>query len=319
MQVCSFQTNDCVLTINLLECQISTSRWSKFVLLLLCYHLLLGGAVSEFTPTVYSIKSSAECGQYNPLHDQELKKKLIETVARLPHTHRSCAAILNGNPSAPSGYYNITTTNGSSIQVYCDMEGTNCGGEGGWTRVAYVNMTQPGATCPQGLEQQSLNGSSYCGRFSSGPGCVSAFVDTGFSYQQVCGRVVGYQNDDLDGFALSIDTMQLLMKLSLTDCRSCMVLLVKTFGHMPQDSVKVVLLMQSVHVTTDFYLNFHHTLVVTTTLSLEILEVLVAFSTIQIHCGMDSSVVVRRLPAAHTPTCHGSSRHSVRPPLRTLN
>ena len=124
---------------------------------MLCYHLLLGGAVSEFTPTVYSIKSSAECGQYNPLHDQELKKKLIETVARLPRTHRSCAAILNGNPSAPSGYYNITTTNGSSIQVYCDMEGTNCGGEGGWTRVAYVNMTQPGASCPQGLEQQSLN------------------------------------------------------------------------------------------------------------------------------------------------------------------
>ena len=91
------------------------------VLLLICYHLLLGGAVSEFTPTVYSIESSAECGQYNPLHDQELKKKLIETVARLPRTHRSCAAILNGNPSAPSGYYNITTTNGSSIQVYCDI------------------------------------------------------------------------------------------------------------------------------------------------------------------------------------------------------
>ena len=107
---------------------------------------------SEFTPTVYSIKSSAEFGQYKPLHDQELKKKLTETVARLPRTHRSCAAILSGNPSAPSGYHRITTTNGSSIQVYCDMEGTNCGGEGGWTRVAYVNMTQPGATCPQELE-----------------------------------------------------------------------------------------------------------------------------------------------------------------------
>ena len=64
----------------------------------------------------------------------------------------SCISILNGNPSAPSGYYHITTTNGSCVEVYCDMEGTNCGGEGGWTRVAYVNMTQPGATCPQELE-----------------------------------------------------------------------------------------------------------------------------------------------------------------------
>ena len=26
-----------------------------------------------------------------------------------------------------------------------------------------------------------------------------------------------------------------------------------------------------------------------------------------------------KVPAAHTPTCRGSSRHSVRPPLRTLN
>ena len=34
---------------------------------------------------------------------------------------------------------------------------------------------------------------------------------------------------------------------------------------------------------------------------------------------MDSSVMVVRLPAAHTPTCRGSSRHSMRPPLRTLN
>ena len=25
------------------------------------------------------------------------------------------------------------------------MEGTNCGGDGGWTRVAFVNMTKPGA------------------------------------------------------------------------------------------------------------------------------------------------------------------------------
>ena len=43
-------------------------------------------------------------------------------------------------PSAPSGYYQIQTANNSCVQVYCDMEGTKCGGEGDWTRVAYVNM-----------------------------------------------------------------------------------------------------------------------------------------------------------------------------------
>ena len=53
----------------------------KYVLLLLCYHLLLGGA---FTPTVYSIESSGECCLYNPRNDERLKKALKETVtARL--------------------------------------------------------------------------------------------------------------------------------------------------------------------------------------------------------------------------------------------
>ena len=28
------------------------------------------------------------------------------------------------------------------------MEGTHCGGEGGWTRVIYINVTQAGTTCP---------------------------------------------------------------------------------------------------------------------------------------------------------------------------
>ena len=128
----------------------------KCVLLLLCYLLLLSGTVSEFTTTVYSIESSTECEQYNSLHDEQLMKILMETAIRL-HVPRTCASIHSANRSAPSGYYNIITTNGSTVLVYCDMKGTNCGGEGGWTRVAYVNMTQPGATCPQGLNQTSYN------------------------------------------------------------------------------------------------------------------------------------------------------------------
>ena len=164
----------------------------KCVLLLLCYHLLLGGAVSEFTPTVYSIKSSAECGQYNPLHDQELKEKLTETVVRLPHT---CVDILDDNPSASSGYYNIITTNGSTVQVYCDLEGTNCGGEGGWTRVAYVNMTQPGATCPQGLWQRNFDNLTLCARDNHNhtQGCDGTAFSGLTQYSKVCGRVRGYQ------------------------------------------------------------------------------------------------------------------------------
>ena len=168
---------------------------------LLILELLLCGALSEFTPPAYPVKIvSSQCGHHNHF-DEQLTNVLGQIKQQLLVQNAPCKCILHNYPSAPSGYYNITTANGSSVQVYCDMEGTNCGGEGGWTRVAYVNMTQPGATCPQGLEQQSLNGSSYCGRFSPGEGCVSAAINTNFRYQQVCGRVAGYQNDGPDGFA----------------------------------------------------------------------------------------------------------------------
>ena len=173
----------------------------KCVLLLFCYQLLLGGAESEFTPTVYpAIVSSSQCGQYNPLHEKDLMATLEHIQQRIPTPNTSCQSIHSSNPSASSGYYNITTTNGSVAQVYCDMEGTHCGGQGGWTRVTYINMTQAGATCPQGLEQMSFNGSPYCGRFSSGLGCVSALLSTTISYQQVCGRVAGYQEEAPDAF-----------------------------------------------------------------------------------------------------------------------
>ena len=62
------------------------------------------------------------------------------------------------------------------------MEGTDCGGEGGWTRVAYVNMSQSGATCPQG--RLTLNGSK------------KVFSTLGLSYSQVC----GYQRDTIAVF-----------------------------------------------------------------------------------------------------------------------
>ena len=44
------------------------------------------------------------------------------------------------------------------------MEGSNCNGEGGWTRIAFVNMSEPGAFCPPGLEEYDniTNGSLLC-------------------------------------------------------------------------------------------------------------------------------------------------------------
>ena len=113
--------------------------------------------MSKFTPTVYPAKifPSSQCGQYSTFNEQ--LREVLQQIQQVIPNNTTCKSILDYCPSAPSGYYNITTTNGSTAMVYCDMEGTNCGGEGGWTRVAYVNMTQPGATCPQGQNQETYD------------------------------------------------------------------------------------------------------------------------------------------------------------------
>ena len=79
--------------------------------------------------------------------------------------NNSCSQIHQVYPSATSGYYNIILTNGSIVTVYCDMEGINCDGEGGWTRVVYLDMTEPGTTCPSGLTQRGYSNINHdvCG------------------------------------------------------------------------------------------------------------------------------------------------------------
>ena len=89
------------------------------------------------------------------------------------------------------------------IQVYCNMEGINCDGEGGWTRVAYLNMTEPNATCPAGLILKEYDNIDHplCGRDDIA-GCNSAnFSSTGLMYSKVCGQVRGYQYRSPDTFA----------------------------------------------------------------------------------------------------------------------
>ena len=77
------------------------------------------------------------------------------------------------------------------------MNGTRCDGKGGWTRVAYLNMTESGATCPPGLTLQQYNNIDHglCGRpHPSSAGCSSTTFSTfGLKYYKVCGQVRGYQ------------------------------------------------------------------------------------------------------------------------------
>ena len=76
---------------------------------------------------------------------------MLQNLIAVEEFKYSYQEILNSNPGTVSGEYSIYTSNGTVITVYCKMENTSYCGEGGWTRIAYINMTQPGASCPNGF------------------------------------------------------------------------------------------------------------------------------------------------------------------------
>ena len=109
---------------------------------------------------------------------------------RLPS---SCAEIRNGmHHSAESGVYRIGANEDGVQQVYCFM-GTLCNSDGGWTRLAYLDMSD-GSACPSEWRLYEVNGVRACGRPASGAGFRAVIYPShGVQYSQICGRVRGYQ------------------------------------------------------------------------------------------------------------------------------
>ena len=114
----------------------------------------------------------------------------------------SCLHIYQCEQSPPSGLYWIVSRDGNettSVRVYCDMVNRHSGTKG-WTRVAYINMTEDGATCPDTL-RQITSPNHLCSKTSDGASCSSVTYSThGMKYNKVCGQAVGYQKGSPDGF-----------------------------------------------------------------------------------------------------------------------
>ena len=123
---------------------------------------------------------------------------LTETIKDLNCTNEhdpiltSCEAIYKKWPNKPSGYYNIRSNKSIHI-VYCNMENL-CNLEGGWMRIANLDMTQA-TSCPTGFRLYTNGGVRACGRpVTSSGSCVGKiFSSSGIKYSQVCGKVIGYQ------------------------------------------------------------------------------------------------------------------------------
>ena len=86
-----------------------------------------------------------------------------------------------------------------------------CGRSTGWKRVAYLNMSDISQQCPS-VWQEITTPHRVCGR-STSASCEGLTYPTGSEqYNQVCGRIIGYQLSTPDAFrgsSLSIDTYYL--------------------------------------------------------------------------------------------------------------
>ena len=82
-----------------------------------------------------------------------------------------------------------------------DPRGYFCGGSD-WRRVAYLDMSDPSQQCPS-VWREIIHPHRVCGRRynSSGAGCQGVTYSTDSEqYDQVCGRIIGYQIGTPDAF-----------------------------------------------------------------------------------------------------------------------
>ena len=157
---------------------------------------------TEYYPIQYcvEVRNTHNCSSDVGNFVKDLLVHLDESINSYP---AGCLEILQKNNLSTSVYYTIRLPNGALISVYCDMGGSNCDGKGGWMRVGYLNMSEPGATCPLGLRQRQYNNIDHdvCGLSDA---LTHAFFSTrGIYYNKVCGQLRGYQYRAPDAFGLN--------------------------------------------------------------------------------------------------------------------
>ena len=115
----------------------------------------------------------------------------------------SCLEVSKCDPQLPSEHYWITSSNGTAVQVYCDMTrecSCSSASVGGWSRVAYLNMTDPTHQCPPAW-REITEPVRTCGRTVTSRGCNSVSFSTyNISFSHICGRIIGYQVGHTDAF-----------------------------------------------------------------------------------------------------------------------
>ena len=111
----------------------------------------------------------------------------------------SCQAIYLLHPYSTSGYYWVTSSNGSSVHVFCEMT-KSCGNiNGGLTRVALLNNKTRPNICTGDFV--TVDHDMRCVRNTEDPGCSHIiFPLMNMSYSHICGIVEATWFGFPDGF-----------------------------------------------------------------------------------------------------------------------
>ncbi len=153
-----------------------------------------------------TLNTSIEQNQVITNASLDVLHQLIDDLFRFHPT--SCATILLFNSSSPSGYYSITSSNGSAVRVYCDMT-LSCGNiTGGWMRVAELDMTDNNTQCPSTLTQRIDSNRRTCAinSNSASRAPVNYSIDPAIEYSKVCGKIKAYQIGSPDAFCSRSNT-----------------------------------------------------------------------------------------------------------------
>ena len=120
--------------------------------------------------------------------------------------------VIPGPPDLCQSHEQLAAVDAAIHQVHEEvLSALHRCGSGLWTRVAYLNMTDPLQQCPPSWRLYSANGVRACGRqVSTTGGCNSQTytVQQSLQYRRVCGRIIGYQigsTNVFDDQQLSID------------------------------------------------------------------------------------------------------------------
>ena len=155
--------------------------------------------------------------------EEIVKSNILEQFYGL-HRHfpaTSCIDIYQGHSS---GYYWLNVAEPQLI--YCSLNENHCCNESGgkWMRIAYLNMSDPRAQCPDGWREVQ-SPIRTCRRQLDTPINSVNYTSYGIPYSRVCGRIVAYQFGTSEGFRGYIFQNQRTLDDAYVDGISI------TFGH----------------------------------------------------------------------------------------